>query len=437
MVTVKAVKGWESGLQALHQRIGWRFKRAEPRQRAYRYLQGILSNVVRKNGWQLAEQVGEQRPYGMQRLLRTAVWDEDGVRDDLQAYVIEHLGHANGVLVLDDTGFLKKGQHSAGVKRQYSGAAGGIENCQVGVFLAYTSEHGHALIDRALYLPKDWIADAARRREAKIPEHLTFATKPQLARTLLERAFAAQIPHQWITGDSIYGDDWTLRQWLETQKRWYVLGVTRDHLLYDDGARRRFDEIAASLPVDAWQRLSCGMGTKGERLYEWALVTWQNWQQPADEMHAFLVRRNPTDPTDEAYFLVYAPAGTSLQTLVQVAGQRWAVEECFELAKGEVGLDQYEVRQYRAWYRYMTLAMLALAFLVVVRSIIQHRQSEKKWRWNRRRLSSYPSLKFAVYCTVCCGQLTLPFNASWPGRVGVVSISSRLNTPISVVSCAF
>ncbi len=349
------VRRWERDLQELHRKIGQRFRRAEPRQRVYRYLQGLLSDVPRKNGWQLAEQAGERRPDGMQRLLSTAVWDVDGVRDDLQVYVVAHLGAEEGVLVLDETGFLKKGEHSVGVKRQYSGTAGGIENCQVGVFLAYSSPHGHALIDRALYLPKEWVADKARRAQADVPDTVVFAKKTELGRAMLERAFAARVPHQWVTGDAIYGDDRRLRDWLEKRKEWYLLGVTRDEMLYYDGTRRRYDEIAARLPVEAWQQLSCGAGTKGERLSEWALVTWKPWQQPDDEMHAFLVRRNLTDPTDEAYFRVFAPAGTPLSTLVQIAGWRWTAEECFEVAKSEVGLDEYELRSWQGWYRHMTL----------------------------------------------------------------------------------
>lgn len=377
MRTGQTVREWEDGLRELHTRIGRRFKRAEPRERAYRYIQGLLSNVPRKNGWQLAEASGEHGPDGMQRLLNRAVWDVDGVRDEVQAYVAEHLGMPTGVLVVDETGFLKKGKHSVGVKRQYSGTAGGIENCQIGVFLAYASERGYALVDRALYLPKDWVEDQARRQETHIPEAVGFATKPQLARMLLERALAAGMPHQWVTGDCIYGDDWRLRTWLERQRQWYVVGVTRDHLLYYDGARQRYDDIAATLPPQAWQQLSCGRGSKGERLYEWALVPWRNVDYPDDELHAFLVRRHPTDPTQEAYFRVFAPVGTPLQTLVQVAGRRWTIEECFELGKGEVGLDDYEARHWQAWYRHITLGMLALAFLAVMRYETNSRSTKK------------------------------------------------------------
>jgi SRSO17 transposase len=429
------VREWEQNLEGLHRRIGQRFKRREPRERAYRYLKGLLSTMVRKNGWQLAEQAGESRPDGMQRLLSRAVWDVDGVRDDGRAYVVEHLAMANGVVVLDETGFLKKGEHSVGVKRQYSGTAGGIENCQIGVFLAYATARGHALIDRELYLPRDWIDDPARRKQADVPEDIVFATKTQLGRRMLERAFAAQIPHQWITGDAIYGDDRRLRAWLEEQREWYVLGVTRDEMLYYDGARQRYDEIAATLPLEAWQQLSCGAGTKGERLYDWALVTWRRANQAPDAMHAFLVRRNITDPTDEAYFRVFAPAGTPLSTLVQVAGQRWTVEECFELAKGEVGLDQYEVRQWPGWYRHITLAMLALAFLVVVRQMVSQQEAQKKrvrfpatrYRPDGTRnspLASRPPVAGQTALAVRVGLVALAACASVPGQTRPLSSSA-------------
>jgi SRSO17 transposase len=425
MLDAQMVRGWEQSLEELHKWIGRRFKRAEPRERAYRYVKGLLSNVVRKNGWQLAEQAGESTPDGMQRLLSSAVWDVDGVRDDVRAHVVQHLGMPDGVLVLDETGFLKKGSHSVGVKRQYSGTAGGIENCQIGVFLAYSTARGHSLIDRELYLPKDWIEDRARRQEAAIPDDIVFATKPQLGQRMLERALANHVPHQWITGDAIYGDDRRLRAWLEEQRQGYVLGVTRDEMLYYDGARQRYDEIAATLPPDAWQQLSCGAGTKGERLYDWALVTWRRGNQAPDEMHAFLVRRNTTDPTDEAYFRVFAPAGTSWSSLVQVAGQRWTVEECLELAKGEVGLDQYEVRHWQGWYRHITLAMFALAFLVVVRQTAHQQEVEKK-------RGSCTAARHCAYRTrnpQTAPRPTLARQTGFPARAGLVALASSASVP--------
>jgi SRSO17 transposase len=305
------------------------------------------------------------------------------------------------------------------------------------VFLAYASEHGHALIDRALYVPKEWLAVRQRRRAAHIPDRIDYASKTQLGRVLLERAFAAGVPHQWITGDAIYGDAYHLRQWLQAQKQWYVLGITRNHLLYYEGYRQRFDEIAASLPPSAWQLLSCGAGTKGERLYEWAMVSWRNADYPEDELHAFLVRRNPTDPTDEAYFRVFAPAGTSLQTLVQVAGQRWTVEECFALGKGEVGLDHYQVRHWQAWHRAITLAMLALAFLVVIRQSAHHAAGEKKQMVTIRCLSPCPSLRSAVCYMLYAGWASLPFDTFWLGLVGGGTTSTRPNWPTFVVSNVF
>lgn len=286
MTDAEMVEAWAGELKVLGSRIGRRFERAEPRQRAIAYLKGLMSEVQRKNGWQLAEQAGEVTPDGMQRLLSTAVWDVDGVRDDLREYVLETLGHAQGVLVLEESGFLKKDTHSVGVKRQYSGTAGRVENCQIGVFLGYASEKGQALIDRALYLPQEWVTDRARRQEAKVPKEMTFAPQPELGRQMLERAFTAQVPAQWVTGDSIYGGDRRLRVWLEEQQRWFVLGIKKDEPLGSGFYQQRADERAAALPADAWQTLSCGAGAKGPRVYDWALLLLPRWGQSADVLHA-------------------------------------------------------------------------------------------------------------------------------------------------------
>jgi SRSO17 transposase len=377
MPEVETVEGWAQELEKLGERIGARFARSEPRVRAIAYLKGLMSEISRKNGWQLAEYAGEPTPDGMQRLLNAAHWDEDGVRDDLREYVIEELGTPNGVLVVDETGFLKKGTYSVGVKRQYSGTAGRIENCQIGVFLAYSSDKGHALIDRELYLPKEWAAAPARRVEAKVPEHVEFATKPELARRMLERAFAAEVPCEWVTGDSIYGGDRSLRLWLEAQKCWFVLGVGKGEALWREFEQKRADVWAATLPDEAWQRLSCGDGAKGPRMYDWALFPLPRWTQSPNVLHGLLIRRSLTDG-ELAYYVIFAPANTSLQTLVTVAGQRWPIEECFEIAKNEVGLDEYEVRHWRAWYRHITLSMLALAFLTVTKSLAAQTGDPKK-----------------------------------------------------------
>jgi SRSO17 transposase len=378
MPDVETVEAWADELKVLKSRIGKRFERAEPRQRALAYLRGLMSEVPHKNGWQLAENAGEATPDGMQRLLSTAVWDVNGVRDDVRGYVVEHLGSREGVLVVDETGFVKKGDKSVGVKRQYSGTAGKIDNCQIGVFLGYTSALGHALIDREVYLPEEWAGDAARRTEAKVPAAVTFATKPELARQMLERAFGAKVPCQWVAGDSVYGGDRRLRLWLEEQHHGFVLGIAKDEPLWSDGEQKRADVLASRLSEDQWQRLSCGAGAQGPRLYDWALIPLPRWRQASDVLHALLVRRS-VDDSELTYFVVFAPAGTSLSTLVAVAGTRWTIEECFELGKGEVGLDEYEVRHWPGWYRHITLSMLALAFLTVTRlQAVQAEDSKKQ-----------------------------------------------------------
>jgi SRSO17 transposase len=371
------IEQWGGGFRELHKRLGGHFVRSEPRERAMAYVKGLLSEIPRKNGWQLAEQAGELTPDGMQRLLSTAQWDAEAVRDEVRGYGVEWLGDETATLVVDETGFLKKGTKSVGVKCQYSGTAGRVENCQIGVFGAYASPHGYSLIDRAGYLPKEWAQDGARRREAKVPDGVDFATKPQLAQGQLARAFAAGVPCRWVTGESIYGGDRALRVWLEGQQRWFVLEINQDEPLWHEFVQVRADTLAAQIPDYAWQRLSCGKGSKGERLYDWALVALPRWQQSPDVLHALLVRRSLTDG-ELAYYVVFAPAQTRLDSLVQVAGQRWTVEECFELAKSEVGLDEYEVRHWPGWYRHITLSMFALAFLTATPTQAHQAESKKK-----------------------------------------------------------
>jgi SRSO17 transposase len=302
----------------------------------------------------------------MQRLLNAADWDVDAVRDDLRAHVVEHLGRPDGVVIVDETGFLKKGTKSVGVQRRYSGTAGRIENCQIGVFLGYASATGRTFLDRELYLPKEWIEDAARRQEAGVPEEVQFATKPELARRMVERAFAAGVPGAWVIGDEIYGDDSDLRHWLEAEHHPYVLAVSCNHAVWDKGKQERVDTLIASLPSEAWGTLSAGDGSQGERLYDWACI--QLPYQDAPGMTTWLlVRRSLSDPNDRAYFRAWGPTETPLTDLVRAAGMRWGIEESFEDAKGAVGLDQYEVRKWNAWYRHITLSLLAHAYLEVTR----------------------------------------------------------------------
>ncbi len=349
----------------------WALARSESRQQALAYLQGLLGPVERKNSWQLAEAAGDDTPYRMQRLLSSADWDADLVRDDLRAYVVEHLGDPEGVLVMDETGFLKKGTKSAGVQRQYSGTAGRTENCQIGVFLAYASPQGRCFLDRELYLPREWANDGERRREAGVPDSVTFRTKPELAREMLERALGAGVPVAWVTGDEVYGSDGALRGWLERRRQPYVLAVRSNQRIWlktgpEPGVREvSVQEAAAGLPPLAWVRRSAGAGAKGERWYDWAVVESALWWGP-EQRQWLLVRRSLSRPEELAYYLVAGPAAASPEQMVRVAGRRWAIEECLESAKGEVGLDQYQVRRWTGWYRHITLALLAHAYLTVL-----------------------------------------------------------------------
>jgi SRSO17 transposase len=368
-VTVAEVEDWAVGLEKVLERIGPRFARSEPRVRAGVYLRGLLSAAERKNGWTLAEQAGDRTPDAMQRLLNHADWNADAVRDDLRAYVVEHLGDDAAVLVVDETGFLKKGTRSAGVARQYSGTAGRIENCQVGVFLAYATPAGRTFIDRELYLPKAWIDDRDRCAAAGIGPEVSFATKPELALAMLTRALDAGVPAGWVAADEIYGQHSGLRLALEERGMPYVLAVPVSQSVFTllDGrpVQCRADAASTAVPASAWQRLSAGAGAKGPRLYDWARVPIRLLSEPG--RYWLLVRRSLTDG-ELAHYLCFCPPESSLADLVAVAGARWAIEESFHTAKGEVGLDHYQVRRYDAWYRHITLACLAHAYLTVTRA---------------------------------------------------------------------
>ncbi|WP_449657850.1 IS701 family transposase [Streptomyces lancefieldiae] len=363
-VTVDEVRRWAAGLDVLHARIGGHFRRSEPRRRAGEYLRGLLAPLERKNGWTLAEEAGELRPDGMQRLLNEADWDAAAVRDEVRGFVLERLGAEDGVLAVDETGFVKKGARSAGVQRQYTGTSGKIDNCQVGVFLAYASTRGRALIDRELYLPTSWIEEPARRADARIGDEVAFRTKPALARTMLERAVAAKVPFRWVTGDEVYGQDPLLRGWLAEQRLSYVLAVSCKHRCGPRGQNAR--TVSAILPEHAWEIRSAGEGAHGLREYAWAMVPMPGARDDGFE-DALLIRRSLADG-ERAYYLVHAPANTPQTEIVRAAGARWAIEECFQAAKNEAGLDHYQVRQYPAWYRHITLAMAAAAHLTAVRT---------------------------------------------------------------------
>lgn len=357
--------GWRVILDEAVARVAGRFARAEPRRTAEQFIEGLLSDVERKTCWSLAERAGHADPQPMQRLLRTAVWDADAVRDDVRSWLIERLGHPDAVLVTDETGFLKKGVCSVGVQRQYTGTAGRVENSQVGVFLAYVSPAGRAMIDRRLYLPEaTWCDRPDRLTAAGVPDDVGFATKPALARQMIAAALDAEVPFAWVTGDEVYGADPELRNDLEYCGVGYVLAVGCDRRVAVNDGRTlvRVDDLAKRIPTTEWQQHSCGPGAKGPRDYLWAWITTAT---TPGEHRWLLIRRNRT--TGElAFYLCWSPRPVPLHTLVTVAGSRWSIEELFQTGKGQVGLDHYQVRGWTGWHRHVTLAMLALAVLTIL-----------------------------------------------------------------------
>jgi SRSO17 transposase len=386
------IERWSAYLEELHARLARRFQRPEVRARAYRYLAGLLGDVRRKNSWQMAQAIGEARPRGVQHLLNDARWEADLVRDDLGDYVVEHVGdQRSGVLIVDETGFLKKGEKSVGVARQYTGTAGKRENCQVGVFLCYASKKGAAFIDRELYLPEEWAYDRARREEAGVPEGVGFATKGELAKAMLGRAFEAGMPARWVVADTVYGTARGLRRWLEERDCYYVLAVPETRGVYHEGCQRQARTLAKRLPEEAWVRASAGRGSKGERLYDWACVSLPEANADDAGLEAgrwLLMRRGIDDPEEYAYYLAYGPVQTPVHELIRIAGRRWTIEDCFKQAKGEVGLDEYEVRKWDGWQRHITLCLLAHAYLVVLRLAAEHEEDTAK----RGTLDQVPTL---------------------------------------------
>lgn len=359
-MTTVDVTAWKRRFALLMATFGSLFVRPEPRSTACAYVRGLLSGVERKNSWWLAEAAGHAGPRAMQRLLTTACWDADAARDLVRAQVVDHLG-PGGVLIFDETGFLKKGAQSVGVQRQYSGTAGRIENSQLAVFATYATDRGRGLIDRRLYLPKCWCDDAERRDEAGVPADVTFQTKPRLATDMLAAAIAADVPFSWVTADEAYGNNPAFRADLRDRSISYMVAVACNTRVRTALGTRRVDHLVAALPPSSWQSYSAGNGSKGPRNYHWA------WVSLADTSpdRWLLVRRNPK--TGElAFYLAWSPTRHPLPTLVRVAATRWAVEETFQAGKSQVGLDHYQVRGWIAWHRHITLCMLALAFLITI-----------------------------------------------------------------------
>jgi SRSO17 transposase len=346
-----------------------RFRRRRAHAHAAAYARGLVADVERKNGWQLAEWAGDAHPRSIERVLDRSVWDAEAVVADVRALVVGRLGDPAGVLVVDETGFLKKGAKSCGVARQYSGTAGRVENCQVGVFLGYASPKGRAGIDRALYLPEAWAGDADRRKAAGVPEDVAFRTKPQLARAMVARALDAGVPAAWVVADEVYGADYAFRAPLEERGQPYVLAVAVNVAVstwppHGPMGQHRVGALAAALGPAAWERLSCGEGAQGPRVYDWAYRPLRPALR-AGWHHALLVRRHPERTDEVAFYLVSCPDGTPLGEVVRAAGARWTIEDTFKLGKGQVGLDHYETRSWRGWHRHTALALLALAVLAI------------------------------------------------------------------------
>ena len=362
---------WKAELARLKRFVAPALGRAETREAAGAFIDGLLSSAERKTGWMLAEEAGLERPYRIQSLLGRSSWSADHLRDLVRAYVAEALGDESGVLVIDETGFLKKGKHSVGVGRQYSGTAGRIENCQIGVFASYASRYGHALVDRQLYLPKDWAENKDRRRKACVPDEVSFATKPAMAREMIARTLDAGLPCAWVLADALYGSDYQLRRMLEKRGQPYVLAVRSNHTLrfLDDWNLVQTDPaaMAEAFEDDQWASLTAGEGSKGPRLYDWARAP-LGWDRDEGFERWLVVRRSQRNPEALAYFFAYAPEGTSLAELAGAAGLRWTIEECFLRAKDDLGLDHCEARSWHGWHRHMSLVMASAAFLAKLSS---------------------------------------------------------------------
>ena len=364
---VNKARQLRAALKEASGRLGKHFANPAARQTAAAYLQSLLSSVERKNSWQLAEAAGLDTPYRFQHLLGRGAWDADALRDEQLGVVLAGLGEEDAVLAIDETGFIKQGKKSAGVKRQYCGASGKVDNCQVGVFLSWQTSKGHALIDRTLYLPEEWAEDPARRQAVGVPEEVNFATKPALARGLVERVLAAGARPAWVVADAVYGADYKLRAALEEAAQPYVMAVTGQQCVWMGFGQQRVKTVKTQVPAEAWVERSVAAGTKGPRVFDWAALRINHphgkaWQR------FLLLRRSRSETKEITAYLVFGPADTALEEMAGAAGRRWAIEESFAQSKSEVGLDQYEVRSWVGWHRHMTLAMTAQALLAITRA---------------------------------------------------------------------
>jgi SRSO17 transposase len=367
---------WASSLRDVKARIRPLFSQERVAVSAGKFLDGLLGNEPRKTGWMRAEAAGDSGPWRQQAILGRGRWDADALRAIVREYALETLAEETAVLVIDETGFLKQGKASCGVARQYTGSAGKITNCQIGVFASYVSRHGHAFIDRELYLPKEWTDDADRLKAAHVPDEVGFATKPQIARQMIARALAAKVPFAFVAADSVYGTG-DIEIMLRKAGKGYVLGVAANHVFRSWGKKQLIGgtaaKIAQSLAKSAWRRLSSGEGTKGPRLHDWAYleladldVAQYNSTLTGEWTRGLLIRRNIADGA-VAFFSTWCPKGTPAKKLIAVEGRRWAIEDSFETAKNELGLDHNESRSWHGWHRHVSLVMLAFAMMAAIR----------------------------------------------------------------------
>jgi SRSO17 transposase len=421
---------WASSLREVKDRMRPLFTQERVAASANAFLDGLLGPERRKTGWMRAEAAGDNGPWRQQAILGRGRWEADALRDIVRDYALETLADPEAVLVFDETGFLKQGKASCGVARQYTGSAGKVTNCQIGVFAAYASRHGHAFIDRTLYLPKPWASDPARRAAAHVPAEVGFATKPQLAGSMIQRAIEADVPFAWVTGDSVYGVG-ALEMDLRKAGKGYVLGVKSDHQftswLGKPVVSGTAEAIMQSLDASVWQRLSAGNGVKGPRLYDWAYLELADLDaseydsgQSGVWTRGLLIRRNLADG-ECAYFTTWCPAGTGIETLVAVEGQRWTIEDSFETSKNELGLDHNETRSWHGWHRHVSLVMLAFAMLATIRHHANREPPQKAplstiQRQNQPSSTGRPRKSAVSPCSLHNGASSLPM--SLPGRSG-------------------
>lgn len=427
-VTREDLDEWESELEGVLERVRSLFYRTESKKHVEQYVRGLLSPLARKNGWTMAEYVGEAGPAALQRLLNLSPWDVDALLQINREYAMERLADPGGILVADPTGFAKKGTKSVGVQRQYSGTLGRIDNCQIATFLAYvTPARDRVLLDRRLYMPEQsWMADPTRCAEAGVPLDLRFKTRPAQVREMIEAAQAAGVPFAWFTADEEFGQNPGLCAWLETAGIPYVMAVPKNTQLTDAaGTVAQFDELAERLPLNTWQRRACGIGSKGFRVYDWALI------DSADPDHHYLIRRS-IDDSELAYYHCHNPHHAPVTELVHVAGARWPIEECFGSGKNEVGLDNYQVRTWDAWHRHITLAMLTHTFLAITAHKTKKRGAgtTSHHRHSENVSSPLPSPKSGDYSTSSIAAKT-PSPTASTGHSGAASTKLRPAEPTS------